>query len=207
MENKKVLLILVLALAVLLAGASLLYPQLSQGMEGNQLSVQDPPKQTQTTAPAGTEPTDPAGTEPADPDRTKAPDFLVYDGEGNQVRLSDFFGKPIVLNFWASWCGPCKMEMPDFNEKYLEIGDEVQFLMINATGGRETPASAKEFLASTDYTFPVFFDMAQEASAVYGIYSLPTTYFIDAEGYLVARAMGAIPAETLQRGIDMITGK
>ena len=196
MENKKVLLILVLAFVILLAGASVLYSQLSQGMDADQLATQAPP---------ATDPTDPEETEVTRPNRTMAPDFTVYDAEGNPVRLSDYFGKPIVLNFWASWCGPCKMEMPDFNEKYLELGDEIQFLMVNATGGRETPASAKEFLAGTDYTFPVFFDMASEASSVYSVYSLPTTYFIDAEGYLVARAIGAIDAETLQRGIDMIT--
>jgi thiol-disulfide isomerase/thioredoxin len=138
-------------------------------------------------------------------ERPKAPDFTVYDADGKAVKLSDYFGKPIVLNFWASWCGPCKMEMPDFQKKYLELGNEVQFLMVNATGGRETVESAKSFLAGTEYTFPVLFDADADASATYSVYYLPTTYFIDAQGHLVARAISAIDAETLQRGIDMIT--
>ena len=196
MENKKVLLILVLAFVILLAGASVLYNQLSQSTDANQLATQEPP---------ATDPTDPEETKETRPNRTMAPDFTVYDAEGNPVRLSDYVGKPIVLNFWASWCGPCRMEMPEFQEKYLEYGEAVQFLMVNATGGRETVDSAKEFLAGTDYTFPVLFDEAIEASAVYSVYSLPTTYFIDAEGYLVARAIGAIDAGILQRGINMIT--
>ena len=125
--------------------------------------------------------------------------------DGNEVHLSDFIGKSVVLNFWASWCSPCKMEMPDFNEKYLEIGEEVQFLIINMTdGSRETVETASAFIAEQGYSFPVFYDTDQDAAAIYGVYSLPTTYFIDAEGNAIAQATGAIDEETLQQGIDMI---
>ena len=193
MGNKKVLLVLALTLALVLVGATVLYDQLSGMADPEQLM------------PQGTEPTEAGGTEPTQVELPMAPDFTVYDGDGKAVKLSDYFGKPIVLNFWASWCGPCQMEMPDFQEKYLELGDEIQFLMVNATGGRETVESAKSFLAGTEYTFPVFFDTGADASMAYGVYYLPTTYFIDAQGHLIARATSAIDAETLQRGIDMIT--
>ena len=134
----------------------------------------------------------------------RRPDLTVYDADGNQVHLSDYLGKPVVVNFWASWCGPCQMEMPDFQETYLELGEEVQFLMINMTGGRETLENAQAFIAEQGYTFPVFFDQDADAARTYGAYSLPTTYFIDAEGNAVAQATGAIDRETLQTGIDMI---
>ena len=151
--------------------------------------------------------TEPVATEPAATEAPKmlAPDFTVYDLEGNEVHLSDFRGKPVVLNFWASWCGPCKSEMPDFNEKYQELGDDVQFLMINLTDGTtETVEGASSFIASMGYTFPVFYDTSSMAAARYGVSSIPTTFFIDAEGYAIARATGAIGIDTLQAGIDLI---
>ena len=195
MERKKALLVILLVFVVTLVVATVLYRQLGQTVAPDQLEVQTPPATQQTDE---TE----AQTEP---EKMKAPDFTVYDTDGNEVHLTDCVGKPIVLNFWASWCGPCKMEMPDFNEKYLELGEEVQFLMINMTdGSRETVEIASEFIKESGYSFPVFYDTKMDAANTYGAYSLPMTFFIDAEGYPVARATGAIDAETLMRGIDMI---
>ena len=189
MDKKKTLLIIALVFALLIVGASVLYNRLGAQFAPDRLAVEE------------TQPTEAAGTEPA---RVQVPDFTVYDVDGNPVKLSDYFGKPIVLNFWASWCGPCKMEMPDFEEKYKELGEEVQFLMINLTDGRETVEIASAFIEGQGYTFPVLYDTASEAAYTYGVYSIPTTYFIDAEGYGIAHAPGAIDGETLQKGIDMI---
>jgi len=190
MDKKKTFIIIALALVLLIAGASVLYHRLGEKLAPEQLAV------TETTAPEET------GTEPPS---IPAPDFTVYDAAGNPVKLSDYFGKPIILNFWASWCGPCKMEMPDFNEKSQALEGEVQFLMINMTdGGRETVESASAFIEEQGYTFPVFFDTTSEAAYTYGAYSLPTTFFIDADGNAVAQATGAIGADVLQQGIDMI---
>ena len=191
MNSKKSLLIMIVALAVLISGAAVLYTQLGDGWDPDRLSVQGDADLSQ----------DETGTQPG---KMMAPDFAVYDQGGNQVKLSDYFGKPIVLNFWASWCGPCKSEMPDFEEKFKAIGTDVQFLMVNMTSGRETLDSAKGFIAQQGYTFPVFYDTEEQAAIAYSVYSLPTTYFIDEEGYLVAQATGAINAQLLQRGIDMI---
>ena len=134
-----------------------------------------------------------------------APDFTVYDLEGNEVHLSDYFGKPIIVNFWASWCGPCKMEMPDFDAAYATYKDDIVFLMVNMTdGSRETVEVASEFIANSGYTFPVYYDTQYSAAITYSVASLPTSYFLNEKGELVAHAKGAIDADTLQRGIDMI---
>ena len=135
----------------------------------------------------------------------KAPDFTVLDGEGKEVRLSDYFGKPIVLNFWASWCPPCKAELPDFEAAWKKYEGKVVFLMVNLTDGqRETVDVAKAFVASQGYTFPLYFDTKYEASYAYGVSSIPQTYFIGTDGDLVARATGMISADQLEQGIGMI---
>ena len=195
MKNKKTFLVLIL-FVLLMAGAGLLYNKLGSQYDPDQLTVQEKPGAVETE-----------NQEDLDeevPEKILAPDFTIYDEDGNSVQLHDYFGKPIVLNFWASWCGPCKMEMPDFQEKYLELGDEIHFLMVNMTGGRETLDSATAFIDEQTYTFPVFYDLDADAAMTYGVYSLPTTYFIDSQGCAIARATGAIDAATLQQGIDMI---
>ena len=134
-----------------------------------------------------------------------APDFTMLDMEGNEVKLSDFFGTPIVLNFWASWCPPCKAELPDFDDACKKYDGKVVFLMVNLTDGqRETVEVAKSYIASQGYTFPVYFDTNYEAAYVYGVSSIPQTYFINADGSLEARATGMISAAQLEKGIGMI---
>lgn len=190
MKNKRVVFILVLVFALLMGGASILYGRLSANMDSDQLAQTEEP---------------PAAEDSEEKEPIIAPDFTVYDIDGNEVHLSDYLGTPVVLNFWASWCGPCKMEMPHFEEKSKELEGEVQFLMVNVTdGSRETVETASSFIAGEGYTFPVFYDTSYSASSAYGAYSLPTTIFINAEGHAIAQAVGAIDSATLQKGIDMI---
>lgn len=194
MNSRKTFLLAATALIVLLAGAWWLYARLAFQQEQPQLATAAP---SETAA----ETTTPTAAVPPD----TVPDFTVYDLDGNPVALSDFFGKPIVLNFWASWCGPCKMELPDFQEVYDEIGSDVQFLIVNLTdGNRETVESASAYLAEQGYSFPAYYDTQFSAAMAYGVSTIPCTYFIDAGGHGVARASGAIDGQTLRTGIGMI---
>lgn len=217
----------------LLVGATVLYDALATDNTPDNLVV-NPAVTTVATAggvsdsavtnpavtnPAVTNPavTNPAVTNPAETtDRTATtdttdeaiepmPDFTVLDRDGNPVKLSDLRGKPVILNFWASWCGPCQSEMPDFQKAYETYGDDVHFMIVNVTdGSRETVETARAYVDGQGYTFPIYFDTTLEAAILYGASAIPLSVFMDAEGRYVAHASGALSAATLQKGIGMI---
>ena len=177
--------------------AALLLTGCSSGLQEQITDTTGQPVQT-TAEPTQT-------TAPVQEVRPTAPDFTVYDREGNEVKLSDFLGKPVVLNFWASWCGPCKSEMPHFQQAWEQYGDEVAFLMVNLTDGQgETAETAYSYIDGCCYTFPVYCDTTSEAAYTYGIYSIPTTFFIHADGTAEGYISGAMDLETLEMAIGLI---
>ncbi len=184
-------------LVLVLMAAYLLYDRLLQGMDTQNLAVNE------TYEKGSMENKNEAEQEEQEP--VPAPDFVVIDADGNEVALSDFIGKPVILNLWASWCGPCKMELPDFDDAYAQYGEDIQFLMVNLTdGNRETVEGAKAFIEEQGFSFPVYFDTELNAAVAYNASSIPATYFIDADGNIAGYARGAIGADTLQMGIDLI---
>lgn len=224
MKNRSVF-IMIAAFVILIGGASFLYNNLSPKVAAERLStdtntengvVSDADASNASSSSDNTGSTADTHDDPDTQDDSDgkddseipaAPDFTVYDIDGDAVSLSDFIGKPVIINFWASWCGPCKMEMPEFEEKYNELGNDIQFLMVNLTdGNRETRETAISYIEESGYTFPVYFDTDQDAAYTYGVYSIPSTYFIGADGSAVAMAHGAIDSSVLDRGISMIYG-
>ena len=193
MNGKKGIVLIVVLFAALLGGAFFLYGGLTDRYDPGQLTETDSSEIT-----SGNEKTE-------QEEKMLAPDFTVYDAEGNAVNLSDFYGKPMIINFWASWCGPCQMEMPEFQNAYDEYGDKINFVIVNMTdGNRETVETASDFMADSGYTFPVYYDTDMDAAATYGVRSLPITYFADSDGHLVIYGSGALTEDMMAQGIDMI---
>ena len=112
---------------------------------------------------------------------TVAPDFELQTLDGETVKLSDFRGEKVLLNFWASWCGPCRSEMPDM-QKFHEEHDDVTILAVNLTETETKPESVDEFLEEYGITFPILSDVNSDVSTMYKALALPTSYLIDSEG-------------------------
>ena len=137
---------------------------------------------------------------------TEAPDFTVWDQDGKQTSLKEILeGKPAVINFWTSKCPPCKEEMPDFEELYQELKDQVQFIMIDGIGCMgETEESGKAYVEEQGFTLPVYYDREMEAVINYGIQAFPTTYILNREGRLVTGSRGMLSKDNLQGLLDEV---
>ena len=189
--------IIVLLLAGVISCAYLGYNLLSKDNHQNGLVIDTPSDNTEDNRQDNQDTSSPA--------QNTAPNFRVYDKDGNEVRLTDMKGKPVVVNFWATWCPYCVMEMPDFEEAFKTYGEDIQFMMINVTDGfKETLESAKAYVEENKYTFPVYYDTKLSAAMAYSAYSLPCTFFIDADGVLDSHFFGRLPKETLWQGIDRL---
>lgn len=119
---------------------------------------------------------------------------VFTDMSGKRIPLDSFKGKTVVLNFWATWCPPCRGEMPEFDElnKEFQKSGEAVLLAVNLTDGRrETPERVAEFIKETGYTMTVLLDERQEAASLFGVRYIPTTFVIDKEGNLIGKIQGA----------------
>ena len=195
MKNKKFLLLVIL-LAVVLVGATAGYRMLSERytpQSAPEVTVQEEVSEEKPQA------------EAQEPQLQPAPDFTVLDENQEEVSLSDYAGKPVLMNFWATWCGPCASEMPAFDAAFAEYGEDIQFMMINLTDGvRDTVESVQTYMEENGYSFPVYYDTELEAMQTYGAYAIPMTVLVDADGNLLGEYRGALPESILQEGIDLL---
>ena len=133
------------------------------------------------------------------------PDFTLETPGGELVSLSDFRGQVVVLNFWATWCTPCRKEMPEFQalwEEHEAQGD----LMLLAVNLQESADSVAAFVDEFGLTFPVALDSDGEVLDEYGLPGLPGTFFIDSAGVLQARVLGPLSADRLREGVASAAG-
>ncbi len=207
---KKGTIILIAVLVILLGGGSFAY----QALKGAQTDTAQTSEESQTTSDSAADGAQ--DNAQSAPPKIPARNFTVFNAAGEQVSFESFIGQPSVVNFWASWCGYCVAEMPDFQKVYEEYKDtDLNFMMINATDGQmETRAKGEQFIEENGYSFPVYYDEAisgrdgltisDSANAVYGISGLPSTLFIDREGNVVGLYSGVMDEARLKKVIEFI---
>ena len=135
-----------------------------------------------------------------------AVDVEFENQDGQKVKLSEFRGKPVIINIWASWCPPCRTEMPYFQSAYDSYGEDIHFLMINSIGTRasETKEVALGYANEINLTTPIYFDSEVKVQRLFGAAVLPTTVLINNKGELVEIIRGMVTEEQLQEAIEKI---
>ncbi|WP_042144640.1 TlpA disulfide reductase family protein [Paucisalibacillus sp. EB02] len=135
----------------------------------------------------------------------QAPDFELPLLDGEMVKLSELSGQKVLINFWASWCGPCKKEMPELEQLYAEHGDEIKIIAINATDSERNEQVVREYIDENGYTFPVALDADMSVTdQMYRVVSIPTSYFIDTEGKIQTRYVGPMTYEFMINTINSL---
>lgn len=131
-----------------------------------------------------------------------APAFTLATLDGEEVSLSDFRGKPVIVNFWASWCGPCRLEMPDLQETFAEQGDALTILGINLTERDGDLDEVAGFIDEFALTFPIVLDTDGEVADLYRVRGQPASVFIDADGMVATVFYGVINEQFIKEQIS-----
>lgn len=135
-----------------------------------------------------------------------SPDFLLETPQGGTLRLSDLQGQPVLLNFWATWCPPCREEMPELVEAYERY--QAQGLVIVGVNLQEADEKVLEFAREFGLTFPLVIDRSSQVGEVWRlggpVRGIPTSYFIDASGVIRSRYFGPMPEEAIEEGLAKI---
>lgn len=127
-----------------------------------------------------------------------APNFELTTLEGETVQLADLKGKKVVLNFWATWCPPCKEEMPEMERFYKQYQSEVTVVAVNFTVSEKGVSHVKRFVQENGYSFPIFLDEKNKANSGYEVLSYPTSYFLDEEGRITDKIVGPMTYQVMK---------
>lgn len=129
----------------------------------------------------------------------RAPDFTLYSLDGKEVNLSDTKGKVTFLNFWTTWCPPCKEEMPDMQAFYEEKAKEydAEILAVNLTTNESSNQAVKDFANKNNLTFPILMDKEGRQMETYVAITIPTTYVIDKNGIIMKKVIGPMSKEMM----------
>jgi peroxiredoxin len=129
----------------------------------------------------------------------KAPDFQLQTLDGKDIKLSELEGQPVIINFWATWCTPCKKEMPDLQGLYdSNEGSHIEILAINMTTMESDGEKVREFSDELGLTFPLLLDKDGDVEKTYQVITIPTTYIIDSKGIIREKIVGPMDKEILK---------
>ncbi len=142
------------------------------------------------------------GAQPAARLGSPAPDFTLQSADGNTVRLSDFKGKPVLINFWATWCQPCREEMPALEELYEQYRD--QGLVILAVDMEEDLRLVRRWIDQGGYTFTFVLDSEGEQVKRYNINASPTSYFVGRDGVIRDLKLGALSRDEMKAKVEKL---
>ncbi len=198
--NKRGVIIAAVALALVLVGAGVAYVVLSS--KGSSTSSSSATSSASPSADASSTSANKAAPRLADYDAT------VYTADGQAKKLSEIAnGKPLVINFWATWCPYCVQEFPDYKTLLSEYGDSVSFAFVDAPGSKgETVEKAQDWLAQNGFEeFPAYYDNDLEASSNFGARSLPTTVVVAANGEIQGASAGAINLQRMRNVLYTLT--
>lgn len=132
------------------------------------------------------------------------PDFTLTTLAGETLKLSDLKGKKVVLNFWATWCPPCKAEMPHMQDYYEDKAkdENVEIVAVNLLYTEKSLDNVHNFINSFDITFPIPLDEKDKIGKMYEVLTIPSTYFIDSQGHLQHRVIGPVDEDKLVKLVD-----
>ncbi|WP_226665383.1 redoxin domain-containing protein [Metabacillus litoralis] len=131
-----------------------------------------------------------------------APNFELTTLAGDKMNLTDLKGKKVLVNFWATWCPPCRSEMPDMQKIYDEYNGEVIIAAVNLTSSESSVDTVENFVNDLNLTFPIFLDEKGKVNNEYEVLSYPTSYFIDEDGIIKTKFVGALSYDQMKKFIS-----
>jgi thiol-disulfide isomerase/thioredoxin len=135
-----------------------------------------------------------------------APDFQLLDLEGKAASLSDNRGKPTLINFWATWCGPCQNELPHFEKAYQSHRNQINFMMVNATMTEPDQKAVQQYVKQKGYTFPVYLDTDETSISFdrYHIPGIPVTIAVDRQGRVIRKMIGEVSKQQIDQIVEQL---